>query len=116
MTGPATPFSSPAARAEATDEIGQAGQIGLGQLHEPVAFVGQQVLGELGRSTASRSLTALQPVGGGAVQRGACAQEAAAGQHQHPRLFGVETQAVARVPERLDAARTAAGSWSPRTT
>ncbi len=68
-------------------KIGQALQIIFGQLHEPAAFICQQVLGKLRAQHGQPRLDVFHALFFCALQRGARTDKPAMGQHQNPRLF-----------------------------
>ena len=64
----------------------------------PVAFIRQQVLRKLRAQHGQPRFYIAQPVRGDAFQLRALPDETAPRQHQHPRLFRVQTQIVASLP------------------
>ena len=85
------------------DETGQPLQILLGQVHEPVALVRQQVLGEFGTQHRQPRLDVLHPRLGLPAERGTRTNKATMGQHQYPLLFVGQFQILARLPHGGDA-------------
>ena len=82
--------------------VGQLRRLLVGQVHEPIPLVGEEVLreGRAQRGQAGRDL--LQARGVLALQGGARPDEAATGQHQDAGLLVGQVQRVAGVPKRLD--------------
>ena len=90
------------------DELWQAFQIGLGQVHEPGAFIGQQVLREFGAQNRQPGFDGRHPLGPIPVKLCPCPDEHAPVQHQHALLFIRQGQRITCLPQRFDPAEQGA--------